>query len=116
MALTLMYITNNIEVARIAQKAGVDRIWVDMEALDKELRQGGMDTVQSHHTIDDIKELRPVVTDAQLQVRINHMYEGSEEEIEKTIQAGADVIMLPYFKTRKEVEDFCKDYSQLVRY
>ncbi len=108
MPLTLMYITNNPEVAVIAQKAGVDRIWVDMESIDKELRQGGMDTVQSHHTIDDIKRLRPVVTDAQLQVRINHIYDGSEEEIEQTIQAGADVIMLPYFKTRKEVEDFIK--------
>ena len=108
MSLTLMYITNNPEVAVIAQKAGVDRVWVDMEYIDKDLRQGGMDTVQSHHTIDDIKKLRPVVTDAQLQVRINHMYDGSEDEINQTIEAGADIIMLPYFKTRKEVEDFIK--------
>lgn len=108
MPLTLMYITNNPEVAVIAQKAGVDRVWVDMEYIDKDLRQGGMDTVQSHHTIEDIKKLRPVVTDAELQVRINHMYDGSEEEIEQTIQAGADIIMLPYFKTRKEVEDFIR--------
>ena len=108
MSLTLMYITNNVEVARIAQRAGVDRIWVDMEHIDKDLRQGGMDTVQSHHTIEDIKKLRPVVTDAQLQVRINHIYDGSKEEIEQTIEAGADVIMLPYFKTREEVEDFIR--------
>lgn len=108
MPLTLMYITNNPEVALIAQKAGVDRVWVDMEYIDKDLRQGGLDTVQSHHTIEDIKTLRPVVTDAELQVRINHMYEGSEEEINQTIEAGADIIMLPYFKTRKEVEDFIR--------
>ena len=108
MSLTLMYITNNPEVAVIAQKAGVDRVWVDMEYIDKDLRQGGMDTVQSHHTIDDIKKIRPVVTDAQLQVRINHMYDGSEDEINQAIEAGADIIMLPYFKTRKEVEDFIK--------
>ena len=106
MSMTLMYITNNTEVAKIAQKAGVDRIWVDMESLDKELRQGGMDTVQSSHTIEDIKKIRPVVTDALLQVRINHIHENSKEEIEQTIQAGADVIMLPYFKTREEVEKF----------
>ena len=108
MALTLMYITNNPEVAEIAQRAGVDRVWVDMEYIDKDLRQGGMDTVQSHHTIEDIKKLRPVVTTAELQVRINHMYDGSEEEINQTVEAGADVIMLPYFKTRKEVEDFIR--------
>ncbi len=106
MSLTLMYITNNPEVAEIAQRAGVDRVWVDMEYIDKDLRQGGMDTVQSHHTIEDIKKLRPVVTTAELQVRINHIYDGSKEEIEQTIEAGADVIMLPYFKTREEVEKF----------
>lgn len=106
MSLTLMYITNNPEVAEIAQKAGVDRIWVDMETLDKELRQGGMDTVKSGHTIEDIKRIRPVVKDALLQVRINHIHENSKEEIEKTVEAGADVIMLPYFKTRQEVEKF----------
>ena len=108
MPLTLMYITNNPEVAEIAQKAGVDRVWVDMEYIDKDLRQGGMDTVQSHHTIEDIKKLRSIVTNAELQVRINHIYDGSEEEINQTIEAGADVIMLPYFKTRKEVEDFIR--------
>ncbi len=106
MALTLMYITNNPEIAVIAQKAGVDRIWVDMEYIGKDLRQGGMDTVQSHHTIEDIKRLRPVVTSSLLQVRVNPIHENSETEIEETIKAGADVIMLPYFKTKQEVEQF----------
>ena len=31
MALKLMYITNNPKVAKIAEEAGVDRIFVDME-------------------------------------------------------------------------------------
>lgn len=112
MALTLMYITNNPITAQIAQKAGVDRIWIDMEYIGKSQRQGGMDTVQNHHTIDDIKRLRPVVTSAELLVRINPMhvassdYCGSTEEIEQVIEAGADVIMLPMFKTAKEVEEF----------
>ena len=51
----LMYITNRTDIASLAQDAGVDRIFVDMEYIGKELRQGGLDTVQSHHTIDDIK-------------------------------------------------------------
>ena len=106
MPLTLMYITNNPEIAAIAQRAGVDRVWVDMEYIGKDLRQGGMDTVQSHHTVEDIRRLRPVVTDALLQVRINPIHENSRDEIEQTIDAGADVIMLPYFKTREEVEKF----------
>ena len=42
MALNLMYITNNPQVALIAEKSGVDRIFVDMEYIGKPLRQGGM--------------------------------------------------------------------------
>lgn len=46
-----MYITNRPEVAHIAESAGVDRIFIDMEFIGKGLRQRGMDTVQNHHTI-----------------------------------------------------------------
>ena len=112
--LTLMYITNNPEVAQIAQKAGVDRIWVDMEYIGKEDRQGGMDTVKNHHTIRDVETLRPVVTTSKLMVRINPIHDktdewlGTEGEIEQTLRAGADVIMLPYFKTAEEVRRFAK--------
>ena len=112
MALTLMYITNNPVIAEIAQTAGVDRIWVDMEYIGKEERQGGMDTVKSRHTIADIRKIRPVVTTAELLVRVNPIHEatdtylGTEEEVEQTIAAGADVIMLPMFRTKAEVQRF----------
>ena len=39
MPLKLMYITNNPQVALLAQKYGVDRIWIDLETLGKEERQ-----------------------------------------------------------------------------
>lgn len=112
MSLTLMYITNNPITARIAQEAGVDRIWIDMEYIGKDARQGGMDTVKNHHTIDDIKLLRPIVTEAELMVRVNPIhdatsaYSDSKSEIEAAIQGGADVIMLPMFKTVDEVRKF----------
>lgn len=121
MALTLMYITNNPTVAKIAQTAGVDRIWVDMEYIGKEARQGGMDTVKSSHTIADIRNIRPVVTDAQLLVRINPIHEateqypGTEAEVEQTIAAGADVIMLPMFRTKAEVARFLKAVGGRVK-
>lgn len=114
MALTLMYITNNTQVAQIAQTAGVDRIWVDMEYIGKEERQGGLDTVKSRHTIADVKKIRQVVTTSELMVRINPIHEpsdrypGTEEEVEQTIAAGADVIMLPMFRTKDEVQRFLK--------
>ena len=114
MALTLMYITNNPVTAQIAQEAGVDRIWIDMEYIGKDERQGGMDTVKNHHTIDDIRKLRPIVTDAELRVRVNPLhtatadYCSSEDEINQAIEAGADVIMLPMFKTAGDVKEFVR--------
>lgn len=112
MPLTLMYITNNPVTARIAQRAGVDRIWIDMEYIGKEQRQGGMDTVKNHHTIADIEKMRPIVTNAELMVRVNPLhpatadYCSSEDEINQAIKAGADVIMLPMFKTADDVKRF----------
>lgn len=112
MALTLMYITNNPVTAQIAQEAGVDRIWIDMEYIGKDKRQGGMDTVKNHHTIEDIKKIRPIVTDAQLMVRVNPLhtatekYCSSEDEINQAIDAGADVVMLPMFKTADDAKEF----------
>lgn len=110
----LMYITNRPDVAVIAENAGVDRIFVDMEYIGKGLRQGGMDTVQSHHTPADVKNIRKVISKAELLVRCNPIhgetaeYGSSKEEIEAVLDGGADVVMLPYFKTAKEVEEFVR--------
>ena len=68
--LKLMYITNDPKTALIAEQAGVDRIFVDLETVGKELRQGGMNTVQSHHTLEDVKALRQVLSKSELLVPI----------------------------------------------
>jgi len=110
--LNLMYITKHPEIARIAEEAGVDWIFVDMEFIGKDCRQGGLDTVQNHHTVEDVANIRAAVTKAKVLVRINPIhdtmddYPSSEEEIETVIQAGADIVMLPYFKTTEEVHRF----------
>lgn len=119
--LKLMYITNKPEIAKIAENAGVDRIFVDMEYIGKKDRQGGLDTVQSHHTIGDIKKIRKSISKAELLVRCNPIHEAtdeyssSKEEIDAIIEAGADVIMLPYFKTVQEVETFVDLVAGRVR-
>ena len=79
MALRLMYITNQPEVALIAEAAGVDRIFLDMEYIGKSLRQGGMDTVQCRHTLDDIAAVRQVLTRAQLLVRCNPVHDATAD-------------------------------------
>lgn len=106
MALTLMYITNNPEVALIAEKYGVDRIWIDLEVIGKKERQNGMNTVKSNHTINDIKKIKPLLTKSKMLVRINPWNDKSEEEINEVINAGADMIMLPMWKTSNEVNQF----------
>lgn len=106
MSITLMYITNDTRIASIAQDAGVDRIWVDLEYKGKELRQFGMNTVKSKHTVDDIYKLRPLVNLSELMVRVNPLDNESKEEINSVIEAGADYVMLPMFKTRSDVEEF----------
>ena len=110
--LKLMYITNIPEVARIAEDAGADRIMVDMEYIGKSLRQFGRDTVMNHHTFEDIRNIRKAVKKAELVVRCNPIhdalpdYVSSEEEIKRIVDLGADYVMLPYFKTPEEVEQY----------
>ena len=110
--LKLMYITNRPEIAQIAESAGVDRIFVDMEFIGKDVRQKGLDTVKSHHTVKDVFVIKNAVEKAEVLVRVNPIhdalpdYPSSKEEIDATVEAGADIIMLPYFKTVEEVRTF----------
>lgn len=111
MSLKLMYITNQPEIAEIAQESGVDRVFVDMEYLGKEIRQPG-DTIKSRHTLEDIGNIRKVLRQSELLVRVNPItpksrdFMGSEQEITAAIEAGADILMLPMAKTVEEVAQF----------
>ena len=108
----LMYITKNPDIAKIAEGAGIDWIFVDMEFIGKGSRQGGLDTVQNHHTVADVAAVKSVVNKAKVLVRVNPVhdalldYPSSKDEIDAVIGAGADIVMLPFFKTIREVEEF----------
>lgn len=112
MALKLMYITNKPEIAQIAESSGVDRIFVDMEYIGKAERQGGLDSVQNHHTVEDVRTIKQAVESAEVLVRVNPIhkatdeYTSSKQEIDDVIQAGADIIMLPYITSVSQAEDF----------
>lgn len=105
-ALDLIYITNDPEFALNAEKAGVDRIMVDLEVIGKQERQGHLDTVMSNNSIEDIVKIRRVLKSSKLQVRINPMHVNSEIEINGVIEAGAEIIMLPMFSTFEQVKEF----------
>lgn len=112
MALNLMYITNKPAVAQIAEQSGIDWIFLDMEFIGKDARQGGLDTVQNHHTVADVKNIKQAVKKAKVLVRVNPIHEAladypsSKDEIDAIIKAGADIVMLPFYKTVKEVRQF----------
>ncbi len=106
MALKLMYITNKPEVAVLAEASGVDRIFVDLEFLGKEERQGHLDTVISRHTLADVSTIKNVLKSAQLLVRVDPIHPQSAQQIDEVIARGADIVMLPMFTTKTEVERF----------
>lgn len=107
-----MYITNRPSVAQIAEQAGVDWIFLDMEFIGKDARQGGLDTVQNHHAVKDVENIKKAVKKAKVLVRVNPIHEAlsnypsSKDEVNAVIEAGADILMLPFFKTVKEVKHF----------
>ena len=115
MALKLMYITNNTEVAKVAEKSGVDWLFIDLEINGKEDRQGHLNTVISRHHITDVKKIKEVLHTSELLVRVNPIFEGSKAEIDRVIADGADIIMLPFFKTKNEVETFVRYVSGRVK-
>lgn len=113
--LTLMYITNNPAVAKVAEKNGVQRVWIDLETLGKEERQKNMNTVKSHHSISDIAAISNVLTTSEVLVRVNPINPDSEDEINQVIAAGADIIMLPMWKSVEDVRKFLELVNGRVR-
>lgn len=115
MPLKLMYITNRADIAVVAEQSGVDWIFIDLEINGKKERQGHLDTVISHHEMEDIGKVKEVLTKAELLVRVNPIYDGSKKEIDRAIASGADIVMLPYFKSKVEVEEFLSLVNQKAR-
>ncbi len=115
MAMKLMYITNRADIAGIAEDSGVDRIFVDLEIVGKNERQKNMDTVISKHRIEDVAAIAKCLKSAELLTRINPIHAGSGEEIAQIISGGADILMLPYFKTAGEVDCFINTVNGKAR-
>lgn len=101
----LMFITNNPEIAKIAEDAGVDRIWIDLERNGKRERQGN-NTWISDHQIEDIDKVKYVLKKSNLLVRVNPWNANSKYEVNEVIKKGADIIMLPMWKSALEVDQF----------
>ncbi len=103
MAFCLTAFTDDPELAAVLDAAGVDRIGVDLERLGKAERQAGTNSRISDHQIADLRVLRPRLKNARLLARINPPNGGTADEIERVLDFGAEVIMLPYFTVADEL-------------
>ena len=102
----LMLLTADPVFAKKAVDSGVDRIFLDLEYINKSERQKGRNTFITKNCKEDIHALRAVVPEGRLLVRVNPLYPGSKEEIDSVIKYGADIIMLPMAVDAEDVEEF----------
>ncbi|WP_435770425.1 aldolase/citrate lyase family protein [Nocardioides sp. SYSU DS0651] len=101
----LILITADPRRAAIAAQAGVDRVMVDLEMVGKHERQGHLDTVISGHTAADIGVVRAAAPQVALVVRTDP-WPHAAAQVERALEAGADVLMLPMFTSADEVRSF----------
>ena len=104
--LKLMILAADPQSAIDAQEAGVDRVFYDLEWIGKNERQHGRNTVKSNNKIDDIPAVRAVLDKSELLVRTNPIHAYSKAEIDKAIEYGADVLMLPMVMDQHDVEQY----------
>ena len=102
----LTLITDDAALATAADRAGVDRIGVDLEMLGKEARQKGRGTRLSGHSLEDLAGISAAVTWASVFVRLNPVNANTAAEIDAALALKAEVLMLPFFQTREEICTF----------
>ncbi|MDB3979064.1 aldolase/citrate lyase family protein [Pseudomonadales bacterium] len=106
--LEFLMIVSSHELAKYVSQFKNITLFVDLEVLGKDERQGHLDTVRSSLTFRDVPGIREAAPDANMLVRINPLNENSMEEINSVINSGADSIMLPMFHSLGEVDDFLR--------
>jgi citrate lyase beta subunit len=98
--------TDDPLLARAADAAGVDRIGVDLETQGKRERQAGLGTWISTHRTGALRELRSVLVRARLFARVNPLHDDTPGEVERLLDLGVGVLMLPMFNTAEEIARF----------
>lgn len=110
-----LVVENKPDRAKAFERLGVDYIFVDLEKFGKQERQAHIDSVKSNHSVTDIAKIKGILTKAQVLVRIDPVNTNTKSQIESVISAGADVIMLPYFRTQSELDFFFNCVKGRVR-
>ncbi len=102
----LTLFTNDPVVASRADRAGVNRIGVDLESIGKQDRQDPRKAWLSNHRADQLPGVRESLQDALLFARTNPFGLHTRGEVESLLDLGVRVLMLPYFSRPAELEAF----------
>ena len=97
-------ITNQAANAERYLTSGIDRIFIDLERLGKPERQAASGGFISDHSVEDIPVVKKVTGKKPLLVRINPIHAETAVEIDRVIGYGADIIMLPMFRSWRELQ------------
>lgn len=104
----LTFLTDDPRSALLADEAGIDRIGIDLEHLGKAERQARVESRLSRHTISDLSRIASCVRRADLFARLNPIHPQTSGEIEASLHLGVRTLMLPYFHTAAEVDQFVR--------
>jgi HpcH/HpaI aldolase/citrate lyase family protein len=100
--------TDDPDVARRADRAGIDRVGIDIERLGKAERQRGLGTWISPHRTEALDDVGAELSSAALFARVNPLHAGSAREVGDVLSRGAQVVMLPMVATVEEAREFVR--------
>jgi len=98
--------TSSPEVAAAADAAGVERIGIDLDEHGKDHRQAGQQTRISRHRVEQLRDLP--LRHARRFVRINPLHAATASEIERVLELGAEVVMLPMVRSAANADEFLR--------
>jgi 2-keto-3-deoxy-L-rhamnonate aldolase RhmA len=103
---TLSLWTDDPALAAAADRAGIDRVGLDLERLGKQARQADDPTMWlSPHVEGSLAAVRAELSRASVFVRTNPLHAGWRDEVDRLLDAGAEVLMLPDFGSADDVAE-----------
>ena len=100
----LFLFTSDPACAQTFTEAGGSGVIVDWEVRDKRRRQAGAGTEISGEIFEDLRSVRGSCAGT-LICRVNAVWDGTAEEVDRAVDAGVDEVLLPMVRNVDEVEE-----------
>lgn len=103
----LTLLSRDPEWIRVADRAGIERIGIDIERHGKRRRQASIPGARiSSHRLTDLTVIASIVRTARVFARLNPLFRGTRDEIERALDFGAESLMLPQFERAEQAARF----------